>query len=94
MPSCFLLSTGPGRYLGFQISFSGVLGANSGCLYFFNRGKSGSHAAGDVSVLTKSGEVGTMRCASVLHANVPGELRATLLIRDFGNDSDDPPVAV
>ncbi|QFT71413.1 hypothetical protein FIU92_00065 [Ruegeria sp. THAF33] len=35
-----------------------------------------------------------MRCASVLHANVPGELRATLLIRDFGNDSDDPPVAV
>lgn len=35
-----------------------------------------------------------MHCASVLHANVPGELRAALLIRDFGSDSDDPPVAV
>ncbi len=94
MPSCFLLSTGPRRYLGSQISFSGVLGAKTGCLFFFNRGKSGSHAAGDVSVLTKSGEVGTKHCASVLPANVPGELRAELLIRDFGSDSDDPPVAV
>ncbi len=50
--------------------------------------------AGDFRVITKSGQIGTMHCASVLPATDPGELRTVLLIGDFGNVSEDPPVEV
>ncbi len=50
--------------------------------------------AGDFRVVTKSGQFGTMHCASVLPATDPGELRTVLLIGDFGNASEDPPVEV
>ncbi|NOD36665.1 MULTISPECIES: hypothetical protein [unclassified Ruegeria] len=50
--------------------------------------------AGDFRVVTKSGQTGTMHCVSVLPAIDPGELRTVLLIGDFGNASEDPPVEV
>ncbi len=50
--------------------------------------------AGDFRVVTKSGQIGTMHCASVLPATDPGELRTVLLIGDIGNASEDPPVQV
>ncbi len=50
--------------------------------------------AGDFRVVTKSGQIGTMHCVSVLPATDPGEMRTVLLIGDFGNASEDPPVEV
>ncbi len=50
--------------------------------------------AGDFRVETKSGQIGAMHCASVLPATDPGELRTVLLIGDFGNLPDDPPIEV
>ncbi|MEX0286692.1 MAG: hypothetical protein AB3N23_18955 [Paracoccaceae bacterium] len=50
--------------------------------------------AGDFRVTTRSGQIGTLHCASVLPATDPGELRTVLLIGDLGPSDTDPPVSV
>ncbi|MCA0873938.1 hypothetical protein LCL97_24195 [Seohaeicola saemankumensis] len=50
--------------------------------------------AGDFEVTTRSGQIGTMHCVSVLPATDPGELRTVLLIGDLGLSDSDPPVSV
>lgn len=50
--------------------------------------------AGDFQVTTRSGEIGTMHCVSVLPATDPGELRTVLLIGQLGPSDTDPPVSV
>jgi len=50
--------------------------------------------AGDFQVVTASGAVGAVHCASFLPATDAGELRTVLLIGDFGDARSDPPVQV
>ena len=50
--------------------------------------------AGDFRVMTRSGAMGAMHCASVLPATDPGELRTVLLIGELGPSDTDPPVSV
>lgn len=49
---------------------------------------------GDFRVLSRSGAVGKMHCASFLPATDPGELRTVLLIGEFGPGDTDPPARV
>ena len=50
--------------------------------------------AGDFKVVKASGETGELHCASLLPATDAGELRTILLIGEFGDEGDDPPVSV
>jgi hypothetical protein len=48
----------------------------------------------DFQTVTRSGAVRTPHCVTLRPAQDPGELRTVLLIGEFGNASDDPPVSV
>ncbi len=48
----------------------------------------------DFQVVTASGELRVPSCATLRPAQDPGELRTVLLIGEFGNSDDDPPVSV
>jgi hypothetical protein len=48
----------------------------------------------DFQVVTQSGAKRTPHCVTLRPAQDPGELRTVLLIGEFGNANDDPPVAV
>jgi len=48
----------------------------------------------DFRVYTRSGVESVPLCVSLLPANDPGELRTVLLIGEFGNAANDPPVKV
>ena len=50
--------------------------------------------AGDFRVTTQSGAEGEVECVSFLPATDAGELRTILLMGEFGNADDDPPVLV
>ncbi len=48
----------------------------------------------DFRVVTRSGTERTPICVTLRPASDPGELRTVLLIGDFGDEADDPPVKV
>jgi|TARA_B100001964_G_scaffold243270_2_gene320679 hypothetical protein len=48
----------------------------------------------DFQIVTRSGVEYTPHCLTLRPASDPGELRTVLLIGEFGNASDDPPVSV
>jgi hypothetical protein len=48
----------------------------------------------DFQIVTRSGDVRTPKCATLRPAQDPGELRTVLLIGEFGDAPDDPPVSV
>ncbi len=48
----------------------------------------------DFQIVTRSGAVHTPHCVTLRPAQDPGELRTVLLIGEFGDASDDPPVSV
>lgn len=48
----------------------------------------------DFAVITESGVINTPRCATLAPATDVGEMRTVLLIGEFGNADDDPPVQV
>ena len=48
----------------------------------------------DFEVTSKSGEVHTPKCATLRPAQDEGELRTVLLIGEFGDEPDNPPVSV
>ena len=48
----------------------------------------------DFQIVTRSGAVRTPHCVTLRPAQDPGELRTVLLIGEFGDASDDPPVSV
>jgi hypothetical protein len=50
--------------------------------------------AGDFRVITASGATGRMHCVTLLPATDPGELRTVLLVGEFGDAHNDPPVRV
>lgn len=50
--------------------------------------------AEDFEVVTQSGDVRTPKCATLRPAQDPGELRTVLLIGEFGDSPDNPPVSV
>lgn len=50
--------------------------------------------AGDFQVVRQSGAAGEMHCASFMPATDPGELRTVLLVGEFGDADNDPPVRV
>lgn len=50
--------------------------------------------ASDFAVTSRSGKTGTVHCVSFLPATDAGELRTALLVGEFGNAKDDPPVRV
>jgi hypothetical protein len=50
--------------------------------------------AGDFKVVSGSGKIGQVQCASLLPATDAAELRTVLLIGEFGDDENDPPVRV
>ena len=49
---------------------------------------------GDFRIVTESGSERTPLCTTLRPAGDPGELRTVLLIGEFGNAGDDPPVKV
>ncbi len=49
---------------------------------------------GDFRIVTESGSERTPLCTTLRPAGDPGELRTVLLIGEFGNADDDPPVKV
>ncbi len=49
---------------------------------------------GDFRIVTQSGSERTPHCLTLRPAGDPGELRTVLLIGEFGNADDDPPVKV
>ena len=49
---------------------------------------------GDFRIVTQSGSERTPLCTTLRPAGDPGELRTVLLIGEFGNADDDPPVKV
>jgi len=49
---------------------------------------------GDFRIVTRSGSERTPICSTLRPANDPGELRTVLLIGEFGDAADDPPVRV
>jgi hypothetical protein len=50
--------------------------------------------AEDFEVVTQSGDVRTPKCVTLRPAQDPGELRTVLLIGEFGDSPDNPPVSV
>jgi len=50
--------------------------------------------AEDFEVVTQSGDVRTPECVTLRPAQDPGELRTALLIGEFGDSPDNPPVSV
>ena len=50
--------------------------------------------AEDFEVVTQSGDVRTPECVTLRPAQDPGELRTVLLIGEFGDSPDNPPVSV
>ena len=48
----------------------------------------------DFQIITRSGAVHTPFCVTLRPAQDPGELRTVLLIGEFGDSSEDPPVSV
>lgn len=50
--------------------------------------------AGDFVVRTKAGKVGEMVCVTLMPAADEGERRTVLLVGEFGNAKEDPPVEV
>jgi hypothetical protein len=72
----------------------GALGRDGMPVIFSTEVDHNTLQAGDFRVITRSGAIGQMLCASFLPATDPGELRTVLLIGEFGPGDTDPPARV
>lgn len=106
MPATVDTNEQPARLLSAFFGLDNDLPFRANALCFGASGKDGmpvvlSHTIAketlqpeDFQIVTRSGDVHTPICVTLKPAQDPGELRTVLLIGEFGDAPDDPPISV